>query len=128
MNQLSVKVIRQGLDFATRLRLIARNESPDGWIEHKMHKLATEIQMHYGTSERHKRLRVIAYLKSDEMGGSASRAEIYERFGWPMPSIRALLEALERDGVIEAFPANYQGRRGPRGKRYRLAKLETPIH
>jgi hypothetical protein len=108
------------LTYATELRIHARTHAPDVWIEGQVQRLATRIQLKYGTSTRWKKTQILIFVK--DSGGTSSPAEIREKFQWPRQSVHELLDELEEERRIEFYCSTPVGpkRAGRPSRRLRL--------
>lgn len=123
MANLASNESEQGLHFATALRIFAKDQAPDAYAEALVQKVATRLQLHYGTSRRLKKAKITTYLRSDDAGESVSVRELVEVFHWHTDLIKKVLDEMVSDGDLETI-VQQTVNPGPRGgrpaTRYRL--------
>jgi hypothetical protein len=118
---MKVTEAKKGLNFATDLRLFARSKAPDAYAEAIVQKAATQLQLHYGESDRLKSAKILAYMKNTE---SVSVRDIMDKFKWVQPVVSKLVAEMLKDELIIEFKqptiVGLGGRGGRPATRYRL--------
>lgn len=125
MAKSSISTARKALAFATEIQIVAMTKSPHPRAEQIVQQAVARIRKEFGHSRDLKKSQIVAFIRSDDAGGSVSISDLEERFQWRGREIYDLVAELcdgispQLERVKQQIVAN-----GPRGgrpaTRYRL--------